>query len=197
MITPKNNTGLFFGSFNPIHIGHVMIANYMVEFEEMDEVWFIVSPQNPFKEKAQLIPEKHRYTMVNIAVDKLEKIKANNIEFTMPQPSYTINTLKLLSKNHPNTRFQILMGNDNILHIDRWKDADMIINEYQKLVYPRNGYPINPKDLPAKTKITNAPIIDISSTMLRKWISSGHDIRTFMPEGVFEYIKENKLYEEE
>ncbi len=197
MTIQNKNIGLFFGSFSPIHVGHVMIANYMVEFEGMDEVWFIVSPQNPFKEKVQLLPKERRYAMVNIAIDKLEKIKVSNIEFTMPQPSYTINTLKLLSKNHPNTRFQIIMGSDNIINIDRWREADTIINNYSKLVYPRNGYPITTENLPAKTKITNAPIVDISSTMLRKWIVAGHDVRTFMPEGVFEYIKENKLYDEE
>ena len=196
MTIQNKNIGLFFGSFNPIHIGHVMIANYMVKYEGMNEVWFVVSPQNPFKNRTELIPEEKRYNMVNIAVKKLKNISASNIEFKMSQPSYTINTLNLLTERYPNTQFHLLMGSDNIINIDRWKDADTIINNYSKLVYPRKGYPITSDNLPAKTKITNAPMVDISSTMIRKWIIAGHDISTFIPEEVFEYIKENKLYEE-
>ena len=188
------NTGLFFGSFNPIHVGHIMIANYMNEFEGMDEVWFVVSPQNPFKERTELIPEEHRLNMVEIAVKDLENVKACDVEFTMPQPSYTIDTLNLLHQKYPQNDFHILMGSDNLIYLDRWKDADTIINKYPKLVYPRSNYAVNLSDLPAKTRITNAPVVDISSTMMREWISSGHNIKAFLPAGVFEYIKENALY---
>lgn len=190
----SKNTGLFFGSFNPIHIGHIMIANYMNEFEGMDEVWFVVSPQNPFKERSELIPEKHRFNMVNIAVKNLENVKACDIEFTMPQPSYTINTLNLLHQKYPQNNFHILMGSDNLIYLDRWKDADTIIHKYPKLVYPRNNYEVNLSGLPAKTRITNAPVVDISSTMIREWISAGHNIKAFLPAGVFEYIQKNALY---
>ena len=190
----NKNIGLFFGSFNPIHIGHVMIASYMVEFEGMDEVWFVVSPQNPFKQKSELISKKVRFEMVNIAVSKLKQIIASDVEFDMPQPSYTINTLNFLSEKYPDYQFNLLMGSDNIINIHRWKDADIIINKYSKLVYPRNDYTLPVDKLPSKTRITKAPIVDISSTMIREWIAAGHDVRAFMPYGVFEYVEEKKLY---
>jgi nicotinate-nucleotide adenylyltransferase len=195
MMTAKNkNIGLFFGSFNPIHVGHVIIANYMVEFEGMDEVWFVVSPQNPFKQKSELISEEIRLEMVNIAVAKLKRVKASNTEFGLPQPSYTINTLNFLTEKYPGNQFHLLMGSDNIINIHRWREADTIINGFPKLVYPRNGYAIISDKLPAKTKVTNAPIVDISSTMIREWIAAGHDVRTFVPEGIFEYVEEKRLY---
>ncbi len=193
MSQKKKNTGLFFGSFNPIHVGHVMIANYMVEFEGMDEVWFIVSPQNPFKSKGELLPQEHRLAMVQTAIRGLKNVKASDIEFTMPHPSYTINTLTKLNKKFPETDFHILMGTDNIVNIHRWKEAKKIIENYRILVYPRNGYPVDTANLPAKVKITNAPIVDISSTMMREWISAGHDIRAYLPYGVYEYIIQNRL----
>jgi len=195
MIVQNKNIGLFFGSFNPIHVGHVMIANYMVEFEGVDEVWFVVSPQNPFKQKSQLISEEARFEMVNIAVSNLKRIIASDVEFDMPQPSYTINTLNLLSTKYPNTNFHLLMGSDNIINISRWKDAGTIINRYPILVYPRNGYPIKQDDLTEKTKITKAPVVDISSTMIREWIAAGHEVNAFVPEGVFKYIKNKRLYQ--
>jgi len=166
----------------------------MTEFEGMNEIWFIVSPQNPFKEKENLIPENHRLKMAEIAVNEFTNIRVSNIEFSMPLPSYTIDTLILLEKKFPDKNFHILMGSDNILHIKRWKNAAAIINNYSKLVYPRTGYPVDKNTLPPKTKLTNAPVIDISSTMLRNWISKGHNIRAFLPSGVYEYIITNRLY---
>ncbi len=194
MTGQNKNIALFFGSFNPIHVGHLMIANYMVEFEKIDEVWFIVSPQNPFKSKSELISEEVRFEMVNIAVAKLKRVTASDIEFKMPQPSYTINTLNLLLKKYPHYQFHLLMGSDNIINIKRWREAETIISRYPILVYPRNGYTITPDSVTQKTKITNAPIVDISSTMIRKWISAGNDVRAFLPDGIFEFIEENKLY---
>ncbi len=189
----NKNIGLFFGSFNPIHVGHVMIANYIVEFEAMDEVWFIISPQNPFKSKSDLLPQEHRLKMVETAVKSFSRIKASDIEFSMPQPSYTINTLNLLKSEHPGYKFHILMGTDNVVNVHRWKEAGTILKNYPILVYPRSGYPYAPDKLPKDTKITEAPIIDISSTLLREWIKTGHDVRAFLPPGVFDYIVENKL----
>ena len=189
----KQNIGLFFGSFNPIHVGHVMIANYMVEFEGMDEVWFIVSPQNPFKSKDELLPQEHRLAMVQTAIREFNNIKASDIEFSLPQPSYTINSVTELSKKFPEADFHILMGTDNIVNIHRWKEAEKITENYHILVYPRNGYPFDAATLPAKAKITKAPIVDISSTMMREWISAGHDVRAYLPHGVYEYIKKHKL----
>ncbi len=194
MTKQNKNIGLFFGSFNPIHAGHVIIANYMVEFEGMDEVWFIISPQSPFKNKSELTSEEVRFEMVSRAVDRLKRITASNIEFNMPQPSYTINTLNLLAEKYSHNQFHLIMGSDNIINIRRWREADTIIERYPILVYPRNGYTINTEELTDKIKITNAPVVDISSTMIREWISAGHDVRAFMPYGVFEYIEENRLY---
>ena len=189
----NKNIGLFFGSFNPIHVGHVMIANYMVEFEGMDEVWFIISPQNPFKSKSELLPQEHRLKMVETAVKSFSRIKASDIEFSMPQPSYTINTLNLLTSQHPGYKFHILMGTDNVVNVHRWKEAGTILENYPILVYPRSGYPYDLNELPKNAKVTNAPIVDISSTMLREWIKTGHDVGAFLPPGVFDYIVENKL----
>jgi len=193
MSQKKKNTGLFFGSFNPVHTGHVMIANYMVEFGGMDEVWFIVSPQNPFKTKDELLPQEHRLKMTQIAVKDFENISVSDIEFAMTQPSYTINTLNSLSENYPDREFHILMGTDNVINVHRWKNADTILKNYPLLVYPRNGYPANPDKMPTGVTITHAPIIDISSTMIREWLTAGHDVRAFMPAGVYDYIKTHNL----
>ena len=192
-MTDYKNIGLFFGSFNPIHVGHVMIANYMAEFEGMDEVWFIVSPQNPFKSKDGLMPQEHRLKMTEIAVQDMNNIKADNIEFSLPQPSYTINTLNLLNKKYPGYKFHILMGTDNLVNVHRWKEAETILKNYPILIYPRTGYTYDPDKIPLNSRITNAPVIDISSTMLREWIKAGHDVRAFLPAGIYEYIIKNGL----
>ncbi len=194
MSEKTKNTGLFFGSFNPIHAGHVMIANYMVEFEKMDEIWFIVSPQNPFKSEGELLPQEHRFNMVKVAINGFSNIKVSDVEFSMPRPSYTINTLNYLSQKHPDSKFHILMGNDNIINIHRWKDAKTILENYPVLVYPRSGYPIDRNELPANVRITGAPLIDLSSTMIREWLKEKHDIRAFLPQGVYEYITTQKLF---
>lgn len=189
--------GLFFGSFNPIHIGHLALANYMCEFENMDEVWLVVSPQNPFKSNADLAETDQRIKMAELATKGHDKIRVETIETTLPVPSYTINTLEALQKIHNDCFFNIIMGADNIQNIHRWKDADMILSNYCIYVYPRLGYSTNDIEieLPLSCKITKAPIIEISSSQIRQWLKAGKTIPYFTPEAIISFIKENNLYQ--
>ena len=186
--------GLFFGSFNPIHIGHLALANYMLEFENQDEIWFVVSPQNPFKRNDHLISANIRLEMVSLATDKQTSYRAEDIELSLPIPSYTIDTLKALKKKHSNCTFSIIMGADNVLRLDQWKSADEIIKEHCILVYPRSGYPVDNSSLPFNCKLTNAPMIEIASSDIRKWISEGKNTPYLLPETVFNYIQSKGLY---
>lgn len=187
-------TGLFFGSFNPIHIGHLALANYMCEFEEMDEIWFVVSPLNPFKAEEELIDTNHRLEMARLATAHYPKFRVEDIELSLPVPSYTIDTLNELHKRHPENTFSIIMGADNIQNIDRWKEADSLISNYRMLIYPRMGYSTGYLKLPENIRITNAPCIEMTSTNIRNWIKKGKDIPFFTTRIVYDYIKSNNLY---
>ncbi len=187
--------GLFFGSFNPIHMGHLALANYMCEFEEMDEVWFVVSPLNPFKSEEELIDTPHRLTMARLATSDYPKFRVEDIELSLPIPSYTIDTLTELQKRYTNCIFSIMMGADNIQQIDRWKDANRLLSDYNILVYPRTGYPTTHLTLPHNVKLTNAPCIEIASTSIRSWIRSGKNIPYFITQPVHNYILQNHLYQ--
>ncbi len=187
--------GLFFGSFNPIHIGHLALANYMAEFEGLDEVWFVVSPQNPFKETNGLIDARHRLNMVTRAIQDYPKIKAEAIELSLPIPSYTIDTLRALSQIHPTHQFHIIMGEDNIHHIHRWKEADQLVGHFPILVYPRKDYKIDSDHLPPHCKITQAPMVEIASSDIRVWIQAGKELPFFVSTPVMDYIKEHQLYQ--
>ncbi|MCU4164842.1 nicotinate (nicotinamide) nucleotide adenylyltransferase [Carboxylicivirga caseinilyticus] len=187
--------GLFFGSFNPIHAGHLALANYMCEFEEMDEVWFVVSPQNPFKSKADLIDTNHRLNMTQLATSEYSKFKVVDIETQLPIPSYTIDTLTELHKRHKNCIFNLIMGADNIQNIQRWKDGDRILSDYCILVYPRTGYSTENLEVPLSVKYTDAPVIEISSTKIRTWLKEGKQLPYFITPVVLEYIELNKLYQ--
>jgi nicotinate-nucleotide adenylyltransferase len=131
-------TGLFFGSFNPVHIGHLIIANHMIEWTPIDEVWFVVSPQNPLKNKSTLLEDHHRLALVNVAIEDNHKFKASNIEFGLPKPSYTINTLTALSEKYPDRNFALIMGADNLQTIHKWRNFEMILKEHRIFVYPRH-----------------------------------------------------------
>nr|WP_319399407.1 nicotinate (nicotinamide) nucleotide adenylyltransferase [uncultured Carboxylicivirga sp.] len=187
--------GLFFGSFNPIHIGHLALANYMCEFEEMDEVWFVVSPQNPFKITDDLLNTDERIIMAKLATAAYPKFKVEDIETRMPIPSYTIDTLTELRKEHNDCFFNIIMGADNIVNVHQWKDSDRIISDYCILVYPRTGYTTNNLSLPLSVKITDAPIIEISSTQIREWLKKGLNIPYFITPSVADYIDIQQLYQ--
>ena len=185
--------GLYFGSFNPIHVGHLIIANHIAYNTELDEVWFIVSPQNPFKETSSLLNEQHRYSLVKIAIEDEKKLKANNVEFLMPKPSYTIDTLMYLSEKFKKHAFTLIVGSDSYLNFEKWKNFKQIIINYNILIYPRLSFTIK-KNLPATVKIINAPLIEISSTQIRKNIKDKKSIRYLITDKVMEEIELKGYY---
>ena len=190
-------TGLFFGSFNPIHVGHMVLANYMLEFTDLTEVWFVVSPHNPLKEKQTLLNSKHRLYMVNLAVEYQPKMKASNIEFKLPQPSYTINTLAHLKEKFPKKEFALIMGSDNLQTLDKWKNYEEILKNHQIYVYPRPGFDGGIfKDHPM-VKMTEAPLMNITSTFIRKAIKEKKQPNFFVLPNVWDYIKEMHFYEKD
>ncbi len=192
----KVKTGLFFGSFNPIHIGHLAIANYMVEFTDLDQVWFVVSPQNPFKKKQTLLADYHRYALAERAIDDdYPKLKVSNIEFGLPQPSYTVNTLAHLEEKFPTHEFVLIMGADNLKTLHKWKNAEHIIEHYQIMVYPRNGSGGGDLATHASVTAVDAPLMEISSTFIRQAIADKKDVRYMLPASVHDYIREMHFYE--
>jgi len=176
--------GLLFGSFNPLHIGHLAIANHMSEFTDLEQVWLIVSPHNPLKKKKSLSDTQKRFLTVKRAIGSHKKIKVSDVEFTLPQPSYTINTLEVLTKKYPRNKFVLIIGSDNLNSFHKWKDYKKILSDYKVYVYPR----LSPLKRGAggirihrNVKIINAPRIDISSTFIREAIKKGKDMRYFIP----------------
>lgn len=185
--------GLFFGSFNPIHVGHLMLAQYMVNFADVDEVWLVVSPQNPFKQDVELADTQHRLNMARLAVGDNEKIKISEVELSLPKPSYTIDTLRALEKEYPEIEFSIIMGADNLMGLNRWKEAETLLSRYRIIVYPRPGYEAKEPE-GAHIEIVDAPQVDISSTQLRRWIDEGRSVLYFTNDKVIEYFSQNNLY---
>lgn len=191
----KTKIGLFFGSFNPIHNGHLMLANYLAEYGGLDEIWFVVSPQNPFKDKKSLLADRHRLYMVEMAIKDDERFQVCDIEFYMPQPSYTIDTLTRLQERHPNTDFYLICGMDNIESFKKWKNYEAILQYHHLMVYPRKGYSSNELvDHPSVT-VVEAPEIEVSSTFIRNAIGEGKDVRYFVPKEVYKYIVDMHFYE--
>ena len=187
--------GLFFGSFNPIHSGHLAIAEYMVENTDLDEVWFIVSPQNPFKPAASLLPDEDRLTMVNLAINNNSKLKAFDVEFNLPKPSYTINTLNHLKEKFPQHQFVLIIGEDNLPAFHQWKDYEQILKECIVYVYPRSNVEMTTMHFHPKIKvIKDAPLMDISATDIRYAIKQGEKVGNKLPDTVWKYIKERGLY---
>ena len=193
--------GLFFGSFNPIHIGHLILANYILEHSDMQELWFVVSPQNPFKEKKSLLNDHNRLDMVQLAIKNYQKMRASNVEFSLPTPSYTIDTLTYLHEKHPDYSFSLIMGEDNLGSLHKWKNYDLLLQNYQVIVYPRIfGEDISSS--PNMTQLKNhhnihkidAPIIELSATEIRDMIKSGKNVRPMLPPEVFEYLDGSSFY---
>jgi nicotinate-nucleotide adenylyltransferase len=187
-------TGLFFGSFNPIHIGHLIIANYFVENTDIQEVWFVISPHNPLKSKKTLLDDHQRYYMVQLATEDNSKFKASNIEFQLPQPSYTIHTLSVLSEKYPDHQFVLLMGSDNLKSFDKWKNHEQIQAQYEIYVYQRPENIINQEILHPNIKLHHAPLMQISSSYIRGEIIKGKNVEYFLPAKVFQYLTEMNLY---
>lgn len=186
--------GIYSGSFNPIHHGHVMLANYLVEFSDLDELWFVVSPQNPLKKKEDLLDDDERLKMVKLAVDDDSRFKVSDIEMHLPTPSYTINTLTALSGQYPDNQFVFICGMDSLQNFKNWREYQKILDNYELLVFPREGYDGGDLvDYPS-VNILKTPILEISSTFIRQCIKEGRDVRHFMPEKAFNYLKQNRFY---
>ena len=188
--------GLFFGSFNPIHVGHMIIANYMVEFTNLDEVWFVVTPHNPFKKKNTLLSDNHRYQTVMVATEDYVKLRPSRIEFDLPQPNYTIDTLSHLYENYPQHDFSLIMGEDNLNSFHKWKNHEMILENHSIYVYPRISETRKKSKFHGHLKVNfvDAPIVEISSTFIRTAIHNNKDIRSFLPSNVWKYIDEMNFY---
>ncbi|MVZ65839.1 nicotinate-nucleotide adenylyltransferase [Sphingobacterium sp. DK4209] len=189
-----SKVGLFFGSFNPVHIGHLIIANYMANYTHLDEVWFVVSPQNPFKEKKSLGNMYDRLEMVNLAIEDTEKLKASDIEFKLPQPSYTIDTLTHLREKYPNKEFTLIMGEDNLQGLMKWKNAEVLLRDYQIVVYPRPGYDGGDLKNHPSIRMTDTPVMELSSTFLRQAVKEGKSIKFYTADKVIEFIDKKGLY---
>ncbi len=193
--TTTKITGLYFGSFNPIHIGHLAIANYMVEFTGLDEFWFVVTPQNPHKTKKNLLNDYDRLDLVKLAVENDDRLGVSDIEFFLPKPSYTVDTLAYLKDRNPNRDFKILMGSDNLENFHKWKNYETILENYGVVIYPRPGFDKS-KAIQHKNIVIadNAPQMGISSSFIRKAIKKGNDVRHFLPPKVWEYIVKKGFY---
>ena len=187
------NIGLYFGSFNPIHTGHLIIASHILNHCNMDRIWFVVSPHNPLKESASLLNENHRLHLVQLAIENEPKFKASNIEFTMPRPSYTIDTLTHLSEKYPQHSFFVIMGSDSFQNISKWKNYELLIRQFPIIIYNRPQFPIN--TLPeGKIDVVDAPLLDISSTYIRKLIKDKKSARYLLSEEVMNDILANGYY---
>jgi nicotinate-nucleotide adenylyltransferase len=187
--------GLFFGTFNPIHVGHMVIAGYMTEFTDLDQVWFVVTPQNPLKQNQEMLADYHRLTLTRIATEDNRKFKVSNVEFSLPKPSYTIDTLSHLSEKHPEHEFALIIGADNLEIFQQWKSHERILDNYFLYVYPRSGHSGGDLVTHPHVKITEAPLMGISSTFIREAIKNKNDIRYMLTAPVHKYIEEMHFYE--
>lgn len=192
----KKKIGLFFGTFNPIHIGHLVIANHIAEFSDLHQVWFVLTPHSPFKKKKSLLDNHHRYQMVDRALEVYPKLRVSDIEFNLPQPNYTINTLVYLEEQYADHEFALIMGEDNLKSFHKWKNYETILERYDILVYPR----ISKGEIPdrfeghPRIKHIDSPIMEISSTFIRQAVKEEKNIRPLMPEAAWLYMDEMNFY---
>jgi len=202
----KKQIGLFFGTFNPIHVGHLIIANFIRQEQQFDEIWFVVTPHNPHKIKAELLPDYHRLSMVKEAIEKVFEFKASDVEFKLPQPNYTIDTLTYLKEANPDVVFSLIMGEDNMRTFHKWKNFEIILTNHKVIVYPRaiqeneekqvleyihyQAYKMHPNSF----IFSKAPIIDISSSLIRKMIANKQDVQFLLTKEVLEYVDNMNFY---
>jgi len=192
----QKKVGLFFGTFNPIHVGHLIIANHLAEHSDLDEIWMVVTPHNPHKKKKTLLDDIHRLAMVRIAIEDYPKLQASTIEFDLPQPNYTVNTLAVLEEKYPEKEFCLIMGEDNLKSLHKWKNYEVILERFAIYIYPRISTGSVETQFSKHPKITKieAPIVEISSTFIRKNIALGNDIRPMLPNKVWGYLDEMNFY---
>ncbi len=185
--------GLYFGSFNPIHVGHLIIANHVANNTELNQVWFIISPQNPLKKEKTLLNEHHRKRLIDICIEGERKLRTSNVEFKLPKPSYTINTLTYLEEKYPQHQFSIIMGSDSFSNIPNWKNYEALLKNYEIYIYKRLGFKV--KDISgARIKVLQAPLLDISSSHIRKLIHLKKSIRFLVPDAAVEEIDRHQYY---
>jgi nicotinate-nucleotide adenylyltransferase len=185
--------GLYFGSFNPVHVGHLIIASHFLNSTDVTQVWFIVSPHNPLKKSSSLLNEYHRLHLVKCAIEGENKLKASNIEFKLPKPSYTIDTLTYLKEKHPEHEFAVIMGSDSYCNIDKWKNYKQLTRDYSIYIYRRPGFETG-ELTDTNIRVIDAPLLEISSTQIRKLINEGKSIRYLVPDVVKEEIERNNYY---
>ena len=186
--------GLFFGSFNPVHIGHMIIANFIVSHTDLKKVWMIISPQNPFKKKSSLARDHDRLHLVRLAIGDNVNLHASDIEFSMPQPSYTIDTLTYLKEKYPDKEFALIMGGDNLANFHKWKNYELILKHHDIYVYKRPSYDLGDLQDHPKVHILEAPLLSISASYIRKCIKEGKSIEYLVPKPVYEYLSSSHLY---
>jgi nicotinate-nucleotide adenylyltransferase len=186
--------GLLFGSFNPVHIGHLIIANYMANHTDLDKVWLVVSPQNPFKKYGDLINTYDRLEMARLATENSDNISVSDIELTLPQPSYTIDTLTHLKEKYPQHEFAIIMGSDNLVSLHKWKNYKLILRDYQIYVYPRPGYENTDLATHPSVHITMTPLMELSASFIRKSIAENKNVQYFVPDAVLKFMDAKGLY---
>jgi nicotinate-nucleotide adenylyltransferase len=185
--------GLYFGSFNPVHIGHLIIANFVAQNTSHEQVWLIVSPQNPLKLSSTLLNEYHRLHLVRLAISDNIKLKASDVEFKLPRPSFTIDTLTYLEEKYPKHEFSVIIGSDSFQNIPKWKNADLLLEKYRFLIYLRPGFAVT-KPVAANIEILSAPMLEISSSFIRECIKSSNSIQYLVTENVRLEIEENSYY---
>ena len=195
----KGKIGLFFGTFNTIHIGHLALAEFFYRYTELDQICFVVTPHNPFKKKSNLLPDRERLHLVHLALEDQEGMTVSAIEFSLPQPNYTAQTLAYLREQHPEAQFSLIMGEDNLHGLHKWKNVESIVEAHDIFVYPRHAIEVVPEnphfEKHPKVTLVQAPRMEISATLIRKSCKEGKPLRNLLPKAVFEYIEGSNLFQ--